>query len=73
MAITGDQFNKQGPGGTYTPEEDVTQELPDGRQIQVAVKGTPIPYEKAVEAGLVKEAKAQGPAETKVKTPKETK
>lgn len=51
--------------GTYTPEEDVTETLEDGRTIQIALKGHPIPMADAIRAGLVKEGKTQGPAEKK--------
>lgn len=50
----------------YTPQEDVTATLEDGRQIQVAVKGTPIPMSQAQALGLVKQPKqAAGPSEKK--------
>ena len=39
--------------GEYTPAEDRTETLPDGRQIQVAVAGAPMPMSEAVKAGLV--------------------
>lgn len=42
----------------YTPDEDVTVTLEDGRQIQAAVKGTPIPMSDAIALGLVKEKDA---------------
>jgi hypothetical protein len=74
MAITEGQFNRGGQGAMFVPEEDVVQELPDGRQIQLAVKGAEIPLAKAIELGLVKESKQQGPKETKpAAVPSETK
>lgn len=53
------------PEETYTPEHDVTKELPDGRTIQVAAKGVPVSMARARELGLVKDAQQAGPSETK--------
>jgi hypothetical protein len=61
MAITG----TRGTFETYTPEEDVTETLPDGRTIQVAVKGVPMAMSDAQKWGLVKAPKTQGPSEKK--------
>jgi hypothetical protein len=55
----------QGQGADFVPEEDVIETLPDGRQVQKAVKGVPIPYADALKAGLIKAPEAQGPKETK--------
>ena len=60
MALT----SRQG-AGVYVAPEDVTEELPDGRIIQIAVKGQEYPMAEAIKAGLVKERKAQGPTESK--------
>lgn len=49
----------------YIPEEDVTETQPDGRVIQVAAKGVPISYARAVQLGLVKPTKNAGPSEVK--------
>lgn len=67
----------------FTPEKDVTETLEDGRTIQVAVKGVPMPVTEAKKLGLVKDetpkesesagAKAKAPAENKAKAPKENK
>lgn len=62
-----------GPGNMYTAEEDIVETLPDGRQVQVAVKGTEMPMADAVRLGLVKVSAAPAPAETKVAAPAETK
>lgn len=62
-----------GPGNTYTAEEDITETLPDGRQVQVAVKGAQMPMADAVRLGLVKVNAQPAPAETKVDAPAETK
>lgn len=61
------QYNRAEARNTemYTAEEDVTEELPDGRLIQVAVKGAQMPMREAVKLGLVKPKKEQGPSETK--------
>lgn len=63
MAITG--LERPTIGGEFVPKADVTETLPDGRTIQIAVKGRPIPMSEAIKAGLVKGAQAAGPAETK--------
>lgn len=62
-------------GATFMPTEDVTKTLEDGRQIQIAVAGVPMPLAAAIDAGLADEqgqpvaqakpAKAVGPAEVK--------
>ena len=51
--------------GEYIPEEDVTETLEDGRMIQIAVKGHPIPMGEAVKLDLVKQGGQPGPSETK--------
>lgn len=38
----------------FIPDKDVYDELADGRRIQVAVAGTPIPRAEAMRLGLVK-------------------
>lgn len=52
---------------SFVPDEDVTETLPDGRQIQVAVKGQPMPRAAAQAAGLLPDpnAPSTGPRETK--------
>ena len=62
-----------GPGNVYTAEEDITETLPDGRQIQVATNGTEMPLSEAVRLGLVKVDVTATPQETKVDEPAETK
>jgi hypothetical protein len=62
-----------GPGNTWTAEEDVTETLPDGRQIQVAVKGAEMPMADAVRLGLVKVSAQPAPSEAKVVEPSEKK
>lgn len=62
-----------GPGNTYTAEEDIIETLPDGRQVQVAVKGAEMPIQDAVRLGLVKVTAQPVPQETKVEAPAETK
>src|SRR5436190_6507403 len=58
----------------FVPEEDIIETLPDGRTIQKAVAGVPVPYAEAVKQGLIKEPKSQGPSETKPQPgPSETK
>lgn len=63
--------------GQYVPEKDVVATLDDGRTIQLAVKGTPIPLSVAFQHGLVDETgkpvkqSAAGPSETK-ETPKKS-
>lgn len=57
----------QGRGGPmFVPDEDVTQEI-DGRTIQVAVKGVPMPLATAIKYGLTPDpfAPVTGPSETK--------
>lgn len=49
----------------FVPEEDVTHTLPDGRTIQLAAKGVPVPQAEARRLGLVKDQQRQGPKETK--------
>lgn len=51
----------------YTPTEDVTQELEDGRIIQIAVAGVPMSMAAAIAAGLVDE---QGQPVAKAKAAK---
>lgn len=63
---------RPGPG-VYVPEEDVTETLPDGRTVQVAVKGAEMPMAEAVRLGLVKAPAPAGPSETKEAAPAETK
>ncbi len=51
----------------YTPEEDKTKTLDDGREVLVAAKGIPILRARAVELGILEESeseKAQEPQET---------
>lgn len=80
-AIQGDiemvSFNAgTGQLNQYTPEEDVIAEQADGRTVQLAVKGVPIPWTEAFQKGLVDEKgnaidqkkaqhKSVGPGETK--------
>lgn len=60
----------------WVPEEDVVGELEDGRTIQLASKGVPIPAAEAYNKGLIDEKgkavkqtaparKSAGPSETK--------
>lgn len=68
------EFNRRASGpGVWVAEEDVTETLPDGRQIQVAVKGQEMPLSEAEKLGLVKSTPPPGPAETKEAAPSETK
>lgn len=46
------------PGELYTPAADVHETTADGRTIQIAAKGTPIPMAQARQLGLVKDAPA---------------
>lgn len=62
-----------GPGNVYKAEEDVIETLPDGRQIQVAVKGAEMPMADAVRLGLVKVSAQPAPSEAKVVEPSEAK
>lgn len=72
--VTPMAFNRVPVGGEYVAEEDVIETLPDGRQIQVAVKGESMPMADAVKAGLVKNQQQPGPAESKpAPAPAETK
>lgn len=41
------------PDGSYLPLEDITMTLPDGRGIQLAVKGIRLTREQALRGGLV--------------------
>lgn len=66
-AVPIENLQNMSAGGMYTPEEDVTETLPDGRTIQVAVKGVPIPMAVAIKAGLVKPEVKSGPSEKKTK------
>lgn len=54
--------------GRYQVKEDVTEELPDGRVIQVAAGGTELPLGEARRLGLLKDRQAAGPSETKLAT-----
>lgn len=67
VALDGDMVmaRHEDPNAPYIPEEDITETLPDGRVIQVAAKGTPVPYPRAVQLGLIKPTKASGPTEIK--------
>ena len=38
----------------FVPKEDVIKKLDDGREIQVAAKGVPVPRAEALRLGLVK-------------------
>jgi hypothetical protein len=38
---------------SFIPDKDINEELDDGRIIQVAVKGVPIPRAEAIRLGLV--------------------
>lgn len=49
----------------YVPENDVTETLPDGRVVQLAAKGVPIPQAEARRLGLLKDRQQSGPQETK--------
>lgn len=53
------------PMDVFRVEEDVIETGPDGRQTQVAAKGTEVPMAEARRLGLVKDTKETGPAETK--------
>lgn len=53
------------PNDPYIPDEDVTETLADGRVVQIAAKGVPVPYAEAVRRGLIKPAKSTGPSEVK--------
>jgi hypothetical protein len=65
----------------FVPEKDVTETLEDGRTIQVAAKGVPIPMVEAEKLGLVKGSaktaestkKAAEPTENKSATPASSK
>lgn len=57
----------------FRVENDVTEEQPDGRLIQVAAAGTEVPMAEARRLGLVKDTKETGPTETKEPAPAETK
>lgn len=52
--------------GTFVPAEDVIQKTADGRDIQIAAKGVPIPMPEAMRLGLVKAPEASGPTELKI-------
>ena len=61
---------------SFTPIATKIETLADGRTIQVAVKGVPIPIAEAKRLGLIIEPeaeKAKAPAANKVKTPTENK
>lgn len=49
----------------FVPEADITETLLDGRTIQIAARGVPVPYAEAVRLGLVKVEAPTGPTETK--------
>lgn len=49
----------------YTPHADVFETQDDGRVIQLATKGVPMPMAHAHAVGLVKAPAARGPQETK--------
>lgn len=49
----------------YTPEEDITQEGPDGVGRLVAAKGVPVPMDEAKAKGFIKEPKKAEPKEVK--------
>jgi len=53
----------------FTPENDITETLPDGRLILLAAAGVPIPMHVAVAKGFVKPAQVVEPSETKDVTP----
>ncbi len=53
------------PTGRYRVNEDVTETLPDGRVIQVAVKGSEMTMAEASRLGLVKNEHFAGPSEVK--------
>jgi hypothetical protein len=67
VALDGDMVmaRQDDPNAPYIPEDDITETLPDGRVIQVAAKGTPVPHPRAVQLGLIKPTKASGPTEVK--------
>jgi hypothetical protein len=46
----------------FVPAEDVTETTDDGRTIQLAVKGVPMPMADAMALGLVKGGKAPEPS-----------
>ena len=46
----------------FVPTEDVTETTDDGRTIQLAVKGVPMPVADAMALGLVKGAKPSEPS-----------
>jgi enoyl-CoA hydratase/carnithine racemase len=73
---------------SFTPDEDLIETLEDGRTIQAAVKGVPLPRAEAVRLGLVQPTaeeketlpeeepnlkKAPTPAANKSATPSKTK
>lgn len=51
-------FNRPQNVPMYTPTEDVDAQTEDGRTIQVAVKGVPMPLHQAQALGIVKPPKA---------------
>lgn len=59
----------------FTPEKDVIKTLEDGRTIQVAVKGVPMPVSQAKELDLIKDSgkKTTAPEENKSAAPAENK
>lgn len=73
---------------SFTPTADKIETLPDGRTIQVAVKGVPMPIAEAQRLGLITEPepevaiaasdsaetpKAKQPTFSKLRTPAENK
>jgi hypothetical protein len=57
----------------YIPSEDIKGKTEDGREYLIAAAGVPVPEARAKELGLIKEPQPQGPSETKVAEPTETK
>lgn len=51
----------------FIPEQDITEEGPDGVARLVAAAGVPVPLERARAAGWVKDTKKTAPKETKAK------
>lgn len=70
MAITG----LRQPQAQYVLEEDCIETLPDGRTIQVGVKGASIPMSEAIRLGLVADPEeAKKKEEAKKPAPEEAK
>ena len=55
----------------FIPEQDITEEGPDGVARLVAAKGIPVKLDVARAAGWVKDTKKAQPQETKTKAAKE--